>query len=131
MEPKSPNEHRKNAGDHLANERTFLAWIRTAIGIMGFGFVVVKFSLFIRQIGLVLGTDSQTHYKGYSPVVGILLVCLGAATTLFSYFRYANTKRQLEEGNYYQSNLLVKVVTALIFLVSILLISYLATTEPE
>jgi hypothetical protein len=35
--------------DHLANERTFLAWIRTSIGIMGFGFVVVKFSRFLRQ----------------------------------------------------------------------------------
>ena len=36
-----------SAGDHLANERTFLAWIRTSIGIMAFGFVVVKFSLFL------------------------------------------------------------------------------------
>jgi putative membrane protein len=35
------------ANDHLANERTFLAWIRTGIGIMGFGFVVVKFSKLI------------------------------------------------------------------------------------
>lgn len=35
--------------DHLANERTFLAWIRTSIGIMGFGFVVVKFSRFLCQ----------------------------------------------------------------------------------
>ncbi|QEM08229.1 DUF202 domain-containing protein [Mucilaginibacter rubeus] len=35
-----------NASDHLANERTFLAWIRTSIALMGFGFVVVKFSLF-------------------------------------------------------------------------------------
>nr|WP_169818738.1 DUF202 domain-containing protein [Niabella ginsenosidivorans] len=42
------------ASDHLANERTFLAWIRTSIGIMGFGFVVVKFSLFIRQLALAL-----------------------------------------------------------------------------
>ncbi|WP_229663535.1 YidH family protein [Pedobacter quisquiliarum] len=33
--------------DHLANERTFLAWIRMSIGIMGFGFVVVKFSRFL------------------------------------------------------------------------------------
>ena len=41
--------------DHLANERTFLAWMRTSIGIMAFGFVVVKFSLFIKQISLILG----------------------------------------------------------------------------
>ncbi|WP_167516127.1 MULTISPECIES: YidH family protein [Mucilaginibacter] len=40
------NQQKINASDHLANERTFLAWIRTSIALMGFGFVVVKFSLF-------------------------------------------------------------------------------------
>ena len=38
-------EHKPN--DHLANERTYLAWVRTGVGIMAFGFVVVKFSLFL------------------------------------------------------------------------------------
>jgi putative membrane protein len=40
---------------HMANERTFLAWIRTSIGIMAFGFVVEKFALFIKQMSLILG----------------------------------------------------------------------------
>lgn len=40
-----------HAIDHMANERTFLAWIRTSIGIMAFGFVVEKFVLFIKQTG--------------------------------------------------------------------------------
>jgi uncharacterized membrane protein YidH (DUF202 family) len=40
---------------HMANERTFLAWIRTSIGIMAFGFVVEKFSLFIKQVSYFLG----------------------------------------------------------------------------
>lgn len=42
-----------NPSDHLANERTFLAWVRTSIALMGFGFVVVKFSLFIKQLSIV------------------------------------------------------------------------------
>ena len=46
--------------DHLANERTFLAWIRTSIGIMGFGFVVVKFSRFICQ-----NDDDRHRYHLY------------------------------------------------------------------
>ena len=50
-------EKKNNASDHLANERTFLAWIRTSIGIMAFGFVVVKFSLFVKQISLILGKE--------------------------------------------------------------------------
>jgi putative membrane protein len=52
-----------NPSDHLANERTFLAWIRTSVAIMGFGFVVVKFALFIKQIPLVL-TRKQTVLPG-------------------------------------------------------------------
>ena len=39
----------------MANERTFLAWIRTSIGIMAFGFVVEKFALFLKQVSYLLG----------------------------------------------------------------------------
>ncbi len=42
---------------HMANERTFLAWIRTSIAIMAFGFVVEKFSLFVKQMGYYLGKE--------------------------------------------------------------------------
>ncbi len=115
-----------NPNDHLANERTFLAWVRTSIGIMGFGFVVVKFSLFVRQITAVLGHQAEAPSTGYSPVIGILLVGLGAVATLFSYVRYHSTKRQLEAGQYYQSSLLIQLMTGVIFLVSVLLIFYLA-----
>ncbi len=51
-EPKKPIGG--SPSDHLANERTYLAWVRTSIGIMAFGFVVVKFNLFIKQIAIVL-----------------------------------------------------------------------------
>lgn len=60
--------------DHLANERTFLAWIRTSVGIMAFGFVVVKFSLFVKQISLILGKGNMIQNRGYSAIVGIILV---------------------------------------------------------
>jgi putative membrane protein len=35
--------------DYLAEERTFLAWLRTGIGLMGFGFVAARFGLFVDQ----------------------------------------------------------------------------------
>ena len=44
---------------HMANERTFLAWIRTGIGIMAFGFVVEKFALFTKQMSFILGKSAQ------------------------------------------------------------------------
>ncbi len=64
--------NKQNAREHLANERTLLAWIRTSIGIMAFGFVVVKFSLFIKQISLLLGKNSTIPQHGYSSLIGIL-----------------------------------------------------------
>jgi len=114
-----------NASDHLANERTFLAWIRTSIGIMAFGFVVVKFSLFVKQISLILGKGNVIQNRGYSAIVGIVLVAVGTITSFLSYIRYKQTEKQLNEGYYTHSSLLITVLTAFIFLVSVLLIAYL------
>lgn len=114
-----------NPTDHLANERTFLAWVRTSIGIMAFGFVVVKFSLFVKQISMILGTENVVQNRGYSAIVGIILVAVGTVTSILSYLRYRQTARQLKEGYYAHSSLLITILTAFIFLVSALLIAYL------
>ena len=76
------------AADHLANERTFLAWVRTSIALMGFGFVIVKFALFIKQISLALGKDVTPQGKGYSAVIGVTMVAFGAIITVLAYIRY-------------------------------------------
>ncbi|MCI0750472.1 MAG: DUF202 domain-containing protein [Flammeovirgaceae bacterium] len=84
MEKKPPS-----ATDHLANERTFLAWIRTSNAIMAFGFVVVKFALFVKQIGLVIAENTNTlPNRGYSAILGIVLVGIGILMALLSYYRY-------------------------------------------
>jgi len=124
MEEKKPN----NTSDHLANERTFLAWIRTSIGIMAFGFVVVKFSLFVKQISLILGKENIIHSKGYSGIVGIVLVAVGTVTAVLSYIRYKHSEKQLNEGYYKHSSLLITVLTTFIFLVSVFLIVYLVNS---
>lgn len=121
------NEIKKqnNPGDHLANERTFLAWIRTSIGIMAFGFVVEKFSLFVKQISLILGKANIVPQKGYSGIVGIVLVAVGTITAVLSYIRYKLSEKQLNDGDYKHSSVLITVLTAFIFLVSVFLIFYL------
>ncbi|PWJ54998.1 putative membrane protein [Dyadobacter jejuensis] len=111
--------------DHLANERTFLAWVRTSIGIMAFGFVVVKFSLFVKQIGLVLGTSVKTPAPGYSRYIGVLLVTMGLFCMVLSYIQFRKTDRQLRTGKYVPTNLLTNLLTAVLILISILLIAYL------
>ena len=114
-----------NPTDHLANERTFLAWIRTSIGIMAFGFVVVKFSLFVKQISLILGKETVIPQTGYSGIVGIVLVAVGTVTAVLSYIRYKQSEQQLNTGNYKHSSILITVLTSFILLVSMLLIAYL------
>ncbi|UAY54353.1 YidH family protein [Arachidicoccus terrestris] len=112
--------------DILANERTFLAWVRTSIGIMGFGFVVVKFSLFIRQVSIALNAEQGLPPNtGYSQVIGLFLVALGGLVIVFAYLRYRKSRKQLEEGNYNHSDLLIKVSTVFIFIICILLLIYL------
>lgn len=114
-----------NISNHLANERTFLAWIRTSVGLMAFGFVVVKFSLFVRQISALVGKGSVVQNRGYSAIVGIVLVTVGVITAVLSYVRYLKTKKQINDGEYGNSTILITVITAFIFLVSVLLITYL------
>jgi putative membrane protein len=126
-EPKIPSATARNnsASDHLANERTFLAWIRTGIGIMAFGFVVVKFSLFIKQLAVILGDKTAVQPKGYSSITGIILVAFGMLTILFAYLRYRSTEKQLDMGNYKQSGFLISAVTLFIFGVGLFLLLYL------
>lgn len=120
----------KNSGagpsDHLANERTFLAWIRTGVAIMGFGFVVVKFALFIKQISIVLaGKNNVLPSKGYSTQIGILLVAMGAFIALYSYFRYRITEKQLLNRAYKPSMLPALLLTVGIVIIGGLLVVYL------
>lgn len=115
----------KKVSDHLANERTFLAWIRTSIGVMAFGFVVVKFSLFVKQLSLLLNKQNVTQEKGYSSAIGIVLVAVGAVTALLAYVRYKKSEKQIENDIYQNSSLLITLLTCLIILASIFLIAYL------
>jgi len=111
--------------DHLANERTYLAWIRTSLGIMVFGFVVVKFTLFMKQIPLLLGKDIIIQQKGYSAFLGIAIVVIGTITAILSYIRYKRIEKQLREGQYQQSSVLITILTGFLLLVSVFLIAYL------
>ncbi len=118
---------RQNVNDHLANERTMLAWVRTGIGVIAFGFAVVKFSLFVRQISAALGKNlSKPH--GYSAEIGMALVALGTLSIVFAYFQYRHTERQLDAEEYQHSSWLIQLLVALISLIGIALLIYLVIT---
>lgn len=119
---------RKNITDHLANERTLLAWVRTGIGIMAFGFVVVKFSLFIHEIALVLGKSMTIPQYGYSAPIGILLVVAGALCLLFSLIRYHRIATQIDSGTFRRSSALLYGIVIFVLIVGVILVYYLIKT---
>jgi uncharacterized membrane protein YidH (DUF202 family) len=125
-------KHRRvlNRQVHMANERTFLAWIRTGIGIMAFGFVVVKFALFVKQMAFVLeNTSSSINLpaapRGYSAILGILLVALGALMSVLGFFRYKITEKQIDEETYRPTFILDALLTLAVLAVGIFLVIYL------
>jgi len=114
---------------HMANERTFLAWIRTSIGIMAFGFVVEKFALFMKQMSIILGKstieNTMPPSHGYSSIVGIFLVGLGTLMVLLSFVRYKKVERQIDEDTFKSSTILDILLTISVLAVGIFLVIYL------
>lgn len=119
----------RNRRVHMANERTFLAWIRTSIGIMAFGFVVEKFALFLKQMSIIM--EKSTTGKmlppshGYSAIIGIFLVGLGTLLVLLAFVRYKKVERQIDSDTFHTSSILDIVLTASILAVGIFLVTYL------
>ncbi|MDP3110575.1 MAG: DUF202 domain-containing protein [Thermodesulfovibrionales bacterium] len=113
------SEHKKsskvrNRRVHMANERTFLSWIRTSIGIMAFGFVVERFAIFVKQASYFFGKPvAAAAQKGreYSSIFGIILICLGAIMGFLSFIKYKKIEKQIDE-DIYQSSLILDVLLA-------------------
>jgi len=116
---------RGRPNDHLANERTFLAWMRTSIGIMGFGFIVVKFSMFIKHIMLLVEGQITISEVSNSGIIGVLLVFIGVLTAIMALINYKRIKRQLQTGNYSSSNPLTTFLTVGMVVISVILIWFL------
>ncbi len=74
--------------DHLAAERTFLAWIRTGLALMGFGFVVARFGLFLQELQSIRRAG-QVHSYGPSLWFGTALICAGVVVDIYSSQRYS------------------------------------------
>jgi putative membrane protein len=84
---------------YFAAERTFLAWIRTGLGLMGIGFAVSRFGLFLRQFS-VTESHLPSHTTGLSLWSGVALVALGVIVTLSSVFRHIQLIHELSSGTW-------------------------------
>jgi inner membrane protein YidH len=86
---------------HEANERTMLAWLRTGISLMGFGFAIARFGLYLRESEASGHLDSPTvagHAVG-SGWVGALLVAVGMLASLAATLRYHRVRVAIERGD--------------------------------
>ena len=83
----------KRYSDHAANERTFLAWVRTAIAVMAFGFLIERFDLFLRFAAPAMANNSlAAHQASFANAAGLAFLLLGVgmiATAAWRYFRIA------------------------------------------
>jgi putative membrane protein len=84
------------ATDALANERTFLAYARTALAFIGFGFVIARFSLYLREAEAV--AHLQPTPSGISTVFGAGMAAAGVACALYGAYRYVASARALRKG---------------------------------
>jgi len=122
----------KRYTDHSANERTYLAWIRTSIAIMAFGFLIEKFDLFISYLISYLGkaVGDETHFKPSisAELVGLSLFLIGVLIVVTATVRFFMYKKSIESDesipySVKKTNLLL---SALIIFIAIFLIVYLA-----
>jgi putative membrane protein len=114
---------------HMANERTFLAWIRTSIGIMAFGFVVEKFAFFINNLSYLLSKstipETTPPSSEYSKIIGIILVAMGALMGVLSFIRYKKVEREIDEDTFRPSLILDILVAMGILTIGIFLVLYM------
>ena len=84
------------ATDVLANERTYLAYVRTALAFVAFGFVIARFSLFAREISQV--AHIHVSRASSSGVFGTVMAVLGVLVGVVGAVRYARAEKALREG---------------------------------
>ncbi len=105
--------------DHAANERTFLAWVRTAITVMAFGFLVEKFDIFLEVASktLVGSGDIVTGHR-VGDIAGLLLILLGGVVMTLALVRFRRTEKAIDDQELRTSGTSIDV--ALVILLALL-----------
>src|SRR4029077_18661488 len=86
--------------DHAANEGTFLAWVRTAIAMMAFGFVIERFDLFLRYAAPFAAQQKIAPHGGeYANAAGLAFIVLGIAIIVIAGWRFVQTAKDIDSDN--------------------------------
>jgi putative membrane protein len=122
-----PNPNPNRARDHLANERTFLAWVRTGAAIVVFGFAIGRFSIAIRQLTALQGHGVRT--AGVSVWMGSGTIVAGLVLVVAGLLRYRKTRADLDAGTFEPAGFGLDLLTILTVLIGLALAGYLIYAE--
>ncbi|MEH2349613.1 MAG: DUF202 domain-containing protein [Nostoc sp.] len=112
--------------EHQANERTFLAWLRTSIALISFGFAIARFGIFLRQLNLAI-TQQETSVNplSNSENLGLALVICGILVVVLAAWRYNQVFWQIERADYRPNRLMVWIMTGVVIILGLLSIPLL------
>lgn len=116
--------------DHAANERTFLAWVRTAIAVMAFGFLVERFDIFLKIAGKSLGHKITVSGQVTGSLVGLALIIAGALMVAAAMARFVSNRAAISDEAVHpaENDRLDLILAGLIVVLGIGLAIYLAIT---
>lgn len=107
--------------EHQANERTFLAWLRTSLALITFGFAIARFSLFLQQLQIAFVQQPETTHPLFnSENLGLSLVIIGIVIIGLAAWRYNQVFFQIEQANYQPSRWMIWLLTGLVIVLGIL-----------
>ena len=133
MSGENGTKQRASLGDYLAAERTLLAWIRTGLALMGFGFVVARFGIFLQEFQSLQHTAAQP--SGPSLWFGTALIAVGVIVNIYAGWHHVRLVRQLDRGETGKSGRSLQPVAIAFFLalvglaMAIYLVSVRGTTR--
>ncbi|WP_458746415.1 YidH family protein [Candidatus Nitrosocosmicus sp. T] len=136
VDDKDDKQKTDRSQQYLANERTFLSWVRTSIALIGLGFIISKFSFFLTEFRIIIqrysgGSPELNPYETQSSIdqisnwIGIGTVSLAIVLILFALKNYLSTHKSIKTQTYSPNQRTIYFTTAIIVFLSIFVFVYL------
>jgi putative membrane protein len=120
----APPQPAGRIANHLANERTFLAYLRTALSVMAFGFVIARFNIFERIVAMQ-DRSITVPVTGAAERLGIAFAAFGCALAAIGMGRYFSDRRAIESDVYRPNGLVIGFTGAATFVLGIVVVAAL------